>query len=101
MRTILFSLIAITLFIFFMTCGEKTETERQTQQTEEMQAQEEQEMEGEIASSMVVDPVCGMKVNKEETQFTAEYEGKAYHFCMEADKMAFLENPEKYLPEKK
>ncbi|MFQ5824199.1 MAG: YHS domain-containing protein, partial [bacterium] len=27
------------------------------------------------------------------------YQGKTYYFCAEADKMAFVENPEKYISE--
>ena len=46
---------------------------------------------------MAKDPVCGMEVNKDEAQFTTEYNGKTYYFCTEADKTAFVESPEKYL----
>ncbi|MFQ5864946.1 MAG: YHS domain-containing protein [bacterium] len=99
MKTMLFSLIVITAFTFFVTCGEKKEAEMESQQTEEIQAHEAQATEGEMAANMAVDPVCGMQVNKDEAQFTTEYQGKTYYFCMEADKMAFVENPEKYSSE--
>ncbi|MFQ6116162.1 MAG: YHS domain-containing protein [bacterium] len=97
MRAILLSLMLLTTLSFFIACGEKKEAETETQQTEAMQAQEEQAVEGEMAESIAIDPVCGMKVNQEEAQFTIDYHGKTYYFCAEADKMAFLENPDKYL----
>ena len=70
----------------FSACADKQEDQAQTepQQTE-------------LAANMVVDPVCDMKVNKEETQFTSEYEGKTYYFCMETHKAEFVAHPEKYV----
>ncbi|NIR52582.1 YHS domain-containing protein [candidate division KSB1 bacterium] len=46
---------------------------------------------------MVVDPVCGMKIEKENAAAQVEHKGETYYFCMEDDKVAFEQNPEKYL----
>lgn len=45
----------------------------------------------------VVDPVCGMKIEKDEAQYSHEYKGKTYYFCMEGCKEKFVEDPEKYV----
>ena len=31
--------------------------------------------------AMVVDPICGMRIDSEEAAGTIEYEGKTYYFC--------------------
>jgi YHS domain-containing protein len=52
----------------------------------------------------VIDPVCGMTVNPEKTGIETTVEGRAYYFCAEGCRKAFIENPKKYLepkPEKK
>ncbi len=46
---------------------------------------------------MATDPVCGMDVDEEETDFKTEYEGKTYYFCAPGCKTLFEENPEEYL----
>lgn len=95
------SLLLIAVIGLFMACGGNGHEESQVEGEQEMEMQEgEAHMEEEgMADNMAEDPVCGMKVNKDETQYTAEYEGETYYFCMEADKVAFLENPEKYVSE--
>lgn len=47
------------------------------------------------------DPVCNMKVKKEEAAATHEYDGKTYYFCMEQCKEKFVQNPEKYIQKQK
>lgn len=44
-----------------------------------------------------VDPVCGMSVNPETANITAEVEGKNYYFCAEGCRKAFVENPKKFV----
>lgn len=39
------------------------------------------------------DPVCGMKVNSEKTQYKSTYQGKVYGFCSEHCKSVFDQNP--------
>ena len=46
---------------------------------------------------MVKDPVCGMMVDPEKAPAKTEYEGKTYYFCAPGCKMAFEEDPERYL----
>ncbi len=43
------------------------------------------------------DPVCGMEVETETAQHTAEYNGKTYYFCSRGCKLDFEEDPERYL----
>jgi Cu+-exporting ATPase len=43
-----------------------------------------------------VDPVCGMKVKKEDAKFTHVHNDKTYYFCNEECKDKFEKNPEKY-----
>jgi len=49
------------------------------------------------AEAEVVDPVCGMKINRDEAKATHEYEGKTYFFCTEGCKEKFVKNPGKYV----
>jgi len=46
---------------------------------------------------MVVDPVCGMKIESEKAKYKTVYKGKLYYFCSLQCKRAFEENPEYYL----
>ena len=46
---------------------------------------------------MAVDPVCKMTVDEKTAKFKAVYKGKTYYFCAPGCKIAFEENPEKYL----
>lgn len=44
-----------------------------------------------------IDPVCGMNVETENAQYTAEYLGKTYYFCSASCKSDFEQNPVYYL----
>lgn len=46
---------------------------------------------------MVTDPVCGMKVNKESSDFDAEYDGQRFYFCSKNCFSEFKQHPEKYI----
>jgi YHS domain-containing protein len=46
---------------------------------------------------MATDPVCGMTVNTDTTQYTSEYEGQTYYFCAPGCKRAFEVEPQRYL----
>ena len=46
---------------------------------------------------MAVDPVCKMSVDEKSAKFKTTYNGKTYYFCAPGCKIAFEENPEKYL----
>jgi YHS domain-containing protein len=48
---------------------------------------------------MKIDPVCGMQVDPENAEWTAEIDGAVYYFCSPVCKAEFENNPEKYLPE--
>ena len=97
MRYFVVLIVLLATFSFFYACAEKKEAEQQAQQEQTMQTAEQPSGEVELAANMAIDPVCGMKVNKDEAQFTVDHEGKTYYFCMEKDKLAFVENPQKYL----
>lgn len=43
-------------------------------------------------SGLVEDPVCGMEVDPEETEYSTQHNGTTYHFCSESCKNSF--NPE-------
>lgn len=42
------------------------------------------------------DPVCGMSVDKEKTQFSSKMNEKVYYFCSQNCKQQFDTQPEKY-----
>ncbi len=50
---------------------------------------------------MVIDPVCGMKVDEKKALAKSQYKGVAYYFCSPICKQKFDKEPEKYLKEKK
>jgi YHS domain-containing protein len=45
------------------------------------------------------DPICGIMVEKD-PQLAAEYKGKTYYFCSNADREKFKQNPQKYVKDK-
>ena len=47
------------------------------------------------------DPVCGMKVRKDNAVATAEYEGETYYFCATSCKEEFMKDPKEYTTDKK
>lgn len=47
----------------------------------------------------VIDPVCGMELDKGKAAASFEYQGKTYYFCALACKQEFEQNPEKYVSE--
>ncbi len=57
-------------------------------------------MQGTIAEDEAIDPVCGMKLKKEDATHTMEYRGTMYYFCQKKDYEAFAANPEKYVAKK-
>lgn len=46
---------------------------------------------------MTVDPVCGMSINPDKAEWTAEYNGQTYYFCAANCLAAFENDPERYL----
>ena len=48
-------------------------------------------------NGMVVDPVCGMKINKEDAKFTHVHNDKTYYFCSEECKDKFVKAPGNYI----
>lgn len=47
----------------------------------------------------VIDPVCKMEVDPATAPAKAEYQGKTYYFCAPGCKVAFEQDPERYLSE--
>lgn len=47
-------------------------------------------------SNMVVDPVCGMRINRADAEANAEYGGRRYYFCVKQCHEKFLTDPERY-----
>ncbi len=48
-------------------------------------------------TKMEKDPVCGMNVDPEKTQWTLEHEGRKYYFCREGCMKAFARGPERFI----
>lgn len=48
-------------------------------------------------ATKVIDPVCGMEVDPETTQWKTEYKGKSYYFYAPGCLRSFEKDPEKYL----
>lgn len=46
---------------------------------------------------VVVDPVCGMELNRADAAGSAEFEGKTYYFCVEACRQKFLDDPSSFI----
>lgn len=46
--------------------------------------------------AMVIDPVCGMRIDPEDAAATAEFEGTTFYFCSELCHDAFVANPTAY-----
>lgn len=46
------------------------------------------------------DPVCGMKIEVDESADKSEYNGKVFYFCAPGCKKLFDANPEKYVHNK-
>jgi YHS domain-containing protein len=49
------------------------------------------------AENLVLDPICGMRVNRAFAPAQEEYKGKTYYFCSEECNQKFLQDPERYL----
>jgi YHS domain-containing protein len=47
--------------------------------------------------NLVIDPVCGMRINRAYAAAQMMYQGQTYYFCLEDCKKKFAENPSAYL----
>ena len=47
--------------------------------------------------ALVLDPVCGMKVDPAKTAHHAEHDSRLYHFCSAGCRTKFIATPDKYL----
>lgn len=45
---------------------------------------------------MAIDPVCGMRVDENSTQYQTQYGDQTYTFCSQQCKSEFEQNPEQY-----
>ena len=52
---------------------------------------------GHSAQGMATDPVCGMKVDPAQTQYHADVDSVAYHFCSAGCRTKFVAEPHRYL----
>jgi adenylate cyclase len=53
-------------------------------------------MEGRVSEeqqSMVIDPICGMRIEADDAAATAEHDGHTYYFCSERCRDLFVSNP--------
>lgn len=51
--------------------------------------------------NMVIDPVCGMSINKLHAAARMDHQGVTYYFCVEDCRNKFAEDPDNYLLEKR
>ena len=47
--------------------------------------------------AMVIDPVCGMRIDPDDAVATVEFDGETYYFCSEACRDAFVADPAAYI----
>ena len=47
--------------------------------------------------AIAIDPVCGMEVQTDTAQNTAEHQGTTYYFCGKGCRLEFGDDSEKYL----
>lgn len=47
--------------------------------------------------SIAIDPVCGMEVQTEAAQHTADHQGTTYFFCSKGCRLEFGDDPQTYL----
>lgn len=50
--------------------------------------------------NVVVDPVCGMRINKNTAASEAEYRGRKFYFCINECRDKFLKEPERWISER-
>jgi P-type Cu+ transporter len=50
----------------------------------------------ESGMAMVIDPVCGMRIDSDDAAATEEHEGQIYYFCSEACREVFASDPKSY-----
>ncbi|MEZ5827769.1 MAG: YHS domain-containing protein [Hyphomicrobiales bacterium] len=55
---------------------------------------------GHAETHLVIDPVCGMKVDPHADKPTHVYQGHTYHFCSEGCRTKFANDPKRYLDKK-
>jgi len=48
------------------------------------------------SENSVIDPVCGMTVDPNQTELTADYQDTRFYFCAPGCLAAFQKDPEKY-----
>jgi Cu+-exporting ATPase len=47
--------------------------------------------------AMVMDPVCGMRIDPDDAAATAEFDGTTYFFCAQSCHDAFVADPGSYV----
>ena len=47
--------------------------------------------------SMVIDPVCGMRIDPDDAAATVEVKAKSYYFCSQACRDVFIADPDSFI----
>ena len=50
-----------------------------------------------LKDRIATDPVCGMKVDRQNPRGAFEYEGRTYYFCFPGCERSFEKDPQRYL----
>lgn len=79
--------------LIVMACGEQSAPENQQQS---MQSASQTEADS-LTTNLVIDPVCGMELDKTKVTLAADYNGTTYYFCNESEKIAFEKDPGRFL----
>lgn len=94
-------LVIIFLFAIAISYGvwyvDKIITEKQSTNREEITATEQAKPDNAIEKIEKVDPICGMKIQRENAFIYKHTDGKEYYFCMKSHLKEFKKNSEKYL----
>ncbi len=81
------------LCLVIVACSEKSDPQNQQPS---MQSATKTEADS-LASNLVIDPVCGMELDKTKINLTAVYNGTTYYFCNESEVVIFEKDPERFL----
>jgi YHS domain-containing protein len=85
--------VAVLFLLCIVACSEKNAPENQQPS---MQSAAQTEVDS-LAENIVIDPVCGMELDKTKVTLTSVYNGTTYYFCNESEIAVFEKDPQRFL----